>query len=110
MCYLCGHSRDRACSLDPKPAIVRVTLRSCPIGRHPDDQGRVRWWGVTWRGVPAFLRPLLPKPDQALCGCVDRLKGWTERIHGAVQAHEPTQRWAFGALALLAGVFVIIAA
>ena len=30
--------------------------RPCPRGRHPGDDGRLRWLGVTWYGFPWPLR------------------------------------------------------
>lgn len=65
----------------------------CPRG--PDSRGLVRWFWMRWRGVPAPLRWVLSDPDlcgllghdrpAAIedfpgCGCIDRLKIWTEGL------------------------------
>lgn len=68
----------------------------CPINAKPDEKGRTRWAGMLWRGVAWPLRVVmaddvlagwllsLPRPaainDFPGCGCIDRLKGWIERM------------------------------
>lgn len=50
---------------------------SCPVGKHPDLNGMVRFMGIEWYGVPAFLRWLLVfklTGNVPGCGCVRVLK------------------------------------
>ena len=89
VCLLCPHSggaEGRACRLDGRQ-LVHVTLnRSCPKGKHPDADGRVRWLGVLWRGVPWPLRWRLPKGVKPPgCGCLDALKRLSERCLSGCQ-------------------------
>lgn len=53
---MCGACPRRvgfvSCSVDGKPLLSRP----CPLGKHPDTQGRVRWLWIRWYGVPAPLR------------------------------------------------------
>ena len=79
--------------------------RGCPVGRAPDADGRVRWLGIRWRGVPWLLRQVmadevasaywlgLPKTvaldDVPGCGCIDRIKAWTTRWVGRMFGWSP---------------------
>lgn len=103
ICHLCIYAeRDPvspwvngaiSCSIDGKPieSHVMATVPTCPMGKHPDAAGLVRWLGILWFGVPAPMRWVLrsrltgPLPG---CGCTVwgktrwlRLKAWY------------TQRW-----------------
>ena len=87
MCQTCPHADRnargdaRGCGL-LRLGIVDVTtsLTACPIGRHPDANGRIRWLGVEWLGVPEPIRwrlvwALGREPlGLAGCGCLARLK------------------------------------
>ena len=101
MCLTCRHHRERSCGLLDLPAMVVVTTRGCPIGRHPDADGTVVWptwrWLPAWarfrsRGVPAILRlaflPLGVK-DPPGCGCADWLKTRLEQLGERVGWGEP---------------------
>lgn len=58
MCAACGHlaTNYAVCTIDGRPALSRP----CPIGRHPDDRGRIRWpinsRIFEWLGVPKPIR------------------------------------------------------
>ena len=67
---------------------IPITVNTCPIGRHPDREGIVRWLGVRWYGVPMPIRVRLmifarqhrsPRYYDG-CGCVVRLKDWWSRL------------------------------
>lgn len=53
MCLVCPN-RDGPiqCTIDGRPAIGR----RCPLGRHPDEGGVIRWAGLEWYGVPYPVR------------------------------------------------------
>jgi hypothetical protein len=88
MCMHCPHyERDRApwrCMADPelrpRDTIIELTVHgqpSCPLGRHPDHAGLVRWMGTAWIGVPEPLRwrhMLTVKREPPWCGCIANLK------------------------------------
>ena len=87
MCQTCPNAQRNKlggatrCKIDGK-SIVYLTTREnvCPIGRHPDAAGRVRWLGVEWLGVPEPLRWLLTwqlkREPRNLdgCGCIKAVK------------------------------------
>lgn len=63
MCELCRKAeRDEegdavGCTVNGLPIVCIVSRPgACPRGRGPDERGRVRWMGLTWRGVPEPLR------------------------------------------------------
>jgi len=71
-----------ACTLNGKAVESIVTMgHPCPLGRHPDADGRVRWLGLEWLGVPEPLRWrlvwALGREPRGLvgCGCVAAIKG-----------------------------------
>ncbi len=81
-------SVSAVCSIDGKP-FLPAGLRAgpCPLGRHVDAEGLVTWRGVRWRGTPDPLRRRLRRLGVELkrgplpgCGCVHRLKAWTEGV------------------------------
>lgn len=85
MCQTCPRARYTArgsavlCLVDGKPVVSRCHAGGCPIGRHPDERGRVRWMGLLWRGVPWPVRLKLPAHIRLPgCGCVDSLKRLVE--------------------------------
>lgn len=97
MCVLCPElgMRVRAdwstvavCTVDGRAFGPRGERReACPRGRHADEQGMVRWLGSRWRGVPYPLRVRLRRRGVELkrgplpgCGCIDRVKAWTEGV------------------------------
>lgn len=55
MCGAC-QSLDRpgmvVCTIDGKPSLSRP----CPIGKHADKDGVVRWAGLEWHGMPYPIR------------------------------------------------------
>lgn len=87
MCQTC-HAATRnargsavACTIHGKSIIsVADASNACPIGRHPNANGRVRWMGAEWHGVPEPLRWkllwALQRDARGLigCGCLVRLK------------------------------------
>lgn len=104
ICQLCPHAeRDArhgatACGRTGQPIVALVVrAAACPVGRHPDAAGDVRWFGVRWHGVPEPLRWrlvwMLGREPRGLvgCGCVARLKAsrlgpWLEPWMDAVPA------------------------
>lgn len=82
-CDSCKHYRA-TCSLTQLTyAAIRSAPKSvCPIGRHPDEQGRVRWGLVTTIGVPKWVRWRYRKRIKGPldgCGCLAFLAdtwGW----------------------------------
>lgn len=119
-CLACPHARATgfvSCSLNRRPIVRQVCggrliadagqslpeadgrmTGGCPLNG-VDQDGRIRWMGILWRGVPWPRRVLmadevwcgfrygLPRPaapdDFPGCGCVDALKAWWERTrHG----------------------------
>ena len=58
----------------------------CPIGHHPGSDGKLKWLGVKWRGIPYPVRLWLRVRHGTAtgkwpgCGCVDRLKTICERM------------------------------
>ena len=86
MCHLCPHGeRDGvgvvACTISGKD-ILQATASDavCPLGRHPDADGIVVWWGLRWLGVPEPLRWRLvwdlgrePRHLDG-CGCIAAIK------------------------------------
>lgn len=70
---------------------------ACPMGRHPDREGRVRWAGADWLGVPEPIRwrlvwDLGREPRGLVgCGCLAAVKAsragpWLEPWLEGVQA------------------------
>ena len=103
MCLACEHT-ERTCGdewrkgaklcIDGKPAAEHAAAGSCPIGRHMDPKTRrIRWMGVSWRGVPLPVRlyarlmhPKHPKPKTfGDCGCIDKFKSAWERLHPEIR-------------------------
>lgn len=103
MCQTCPHAERSAsgsavaCTLNGTPIVALVhRLAACPVGRHPDEAGLVRWAGARWLGVPEPLRWVLlaqlGRDARGLvgCGCLARLKAsragpWLEPALEAVQ-------------------------
>jgi hypothetical protein len=56
MCVLCVGGRRGACPATGRDALAMAVEGSCPLGRHPDGRGIVRWQGTEWMGVPAVIR------------------------------------------------------
>jgi hypothetical protein len=57
MCLLCpGGGRTGACAETGETVEHMVRHGGCPLGRHPDAAGIVRWQGMEWMGVPAVIR------------------------------------------------------
>lgn len=68
MC-LCRHAKDGRCRhprAEGWPIVTLTAASRCPLGRHADALGRVRWLGVLWYGVPKPLRRGRELPG---CGC-----------------------------------------
>lgn len=65
---------------------------ACPLDRHPDDRGIVKWAGRRWYGVPfpirtalAIAHPKHPRPSSFDgCGCVKSWKDLVARIAGLI--------------------------
>lgn len=104
MCQTCPKAkRGRAgaaiaCTLNGKAVESIVTMgHPCPLGRHPDADGRVRWLGADWLGVPEPIRwrlvwDLGREPRGLVgCGCLAAVKAswagpWLEPWLEGVQA------------------------
>lgn len=92
MCALCRHGGPHAerCRVDEAAVIVRINSRSCPLGRHPDNDGLVRWAGLRWRGVPYPLRRRAARFTRTGrlpgCGCLDAPKRIVENLWRKVAA------------------------
>lgn len=100
-CASTGYLRGAGAELraDPKDSeITRLAMRLAGFPREPDAQGRVRWLGVLWRGVPMPLRLWLAyrhgfRPDAwPGCGCMDVLKALTERLSDAQGYKQPANK------------------
>lgn len=87
MCQTCRHAKRAAtgsavaCTINGREVIALAhEPESCPAARHPDGEGRVRWIGLEWLGVPEPLRwrlvLALGREPRGLvgCGCVAALK------------------------------------
>ena len=87
MCQTCRHAKRAAtgsavaCTINGREVIALAhEPESCPAARHPDGEGRVRWIGLEWLGVPEPLRWrlvwALGREPRGLvgCGCVAALK------------------------------------
>lgn len=90
MCSVCPDLDGEWCGVVRRRAVEVVGADACPRGRFPDKAGKVRWMGVRWRGVPWPIRVWLHATDRIThpesleeCGCIDRLKAWTERLAAA---------------------------
>ena len=107
LCQTCRHAMrdDRrgavACRLSGRKIVsLVVSAHACPIGRHPDDDGIVRWMGLRWMGVPEPLRWrlvwMLRREPRGLhgCGCVAAIK--------ASRAAAWIEPWVDGVVALRA--------
>lgn len=72
------------CTISGRSILAAVNVEdACPVGRHPDRDGRVRWLGAEWHGVPEPIRWrlvwMLGREPRGLvgCGCVAALKAST---------------------------------
>jgi hypothetical protein len=87
LCQTCTHAaRDNrhgatGCRISGRSIVaLSVSADACPVGRHPDGSGIVRWMGMRWIGVPEPLRWrlvwALGREPRGLvgCGCLARLK------------------------------------
>jgi hypothetical protein len=87
MCQTCPMAQREAsgsavaCLVLGKPVVHLVGgVEACPVGRHPDQVGVVRWAGARWLGVPEPLRWrlvwALGREPRGLvgCGCLASLK------------------------------------
>ena len=85
MCDCCKHSDGLQCRKSGFGALVIVSAPKaiCPIRRHPNENGVVRWLGIEWYGVPAPIRWRVKKHLSGTlggCGCIRRLKDLWVRI------------------------------
>lgn len=87
-CWACPHSRPKRgfCRLSGA-SMTEITLggAACPAARLPLAQRpSFVWVGLEWRGVPKPVRWLLGELGASViftdCGCIDRLKRWSERV------------------------------
>jgi hypothetical protein len=80
MCQTCRHAKRAAtgsavaCTINGREVIALAhEPDSCPAARHPDGEGRVRWLGLDWLGVPEPLRWrlvwALGREPRGLVGC-----------------------------------------
>lgn len=115
MCALCLRAAAGDCPQTGQPADIMAFTGGCPIGRHPDAAGLVRWLRVRWMGVPAPIRwawPVLrrwlglpplsgPLPG---CGCLLRSKAaWTQLRAAAAWEPAWVAGWEAGWLPAWAG-------
>lgn len=90
MCVACPRSGIiqgvRICTESGRTTISHTDAQDCPIGRHPDKAGIVRWRWLRWYGVPMPLRwkikDRLTKPLPG-CGCVKPIKDLWLRLRGS---------------------------
>lgn len=73
--------------------MLYVMGEPCPRKKHPGEDGRVRWLGLKWEGVPypvrfyVWFRWMRDKPMRAFvrapqgCGCIAGLKTAWRSIH-----------------------------
>jgi len=87
MCQTCRHAERNSDGGATACTLVQLTIAHvvqspdvCPIGRHPDAAGRVRWLGLEWLGVPEPIRWrlvwALGREPRGLtgCGCLAAVK------------------------------------
>jgi hypothetical protein len=90
MCLTCGSRRGWECARSGLTVHLHVLGRAeCPVGRFPDERGRVRWWGVFTDGVPKATRWWIRlrwgvRFQGAGCGCFTALKRAWARITGNI--------------------------
>lgn len=96
MCVGCKGAKDGprtvVCSVGGRPLAAYIAgAAACPLGRHADAKGRVKWLGARWIGCPKPRRwwlvwkGLMSKAEAALlpeCGCVAALKAVWTRVFG----------------------------
>ena len=70
-----------ACKINGREVAALVYQADvCPLGRHPDREGRIRWAGADWLGVPEPIRWrlvwALGREPRGLvgCGCLAAVK------------------------------------
>lgn len=92
MCRVCPHRVSQGaadlgwCSLADTGVGLRLEGGQCPAGHHPGSDGKLRWLGVKWRGIPYPVRLWLRVRHGTAtgkwpgCGCIDRLKTICERV------------------------------
>lgn len=76
LCAICPHARAggfHACTISGQPLVFEsaggvLRSRDCPLGEHSDASGRVRWFGLLWRGIPAPRRIMFTWPIRAIWG------------------------------------------
>lgn len=87
MCQTCRAATRNArgsavtCTIHGKSIIsVADASNACPLNRHPNREGRIRWLGLEWLGAPEPIRWrlvwALGREPRGLvgCGCVAALK------------------------------------
>jgi len=103
MCLGCPKQRGEVCRVDGESCAGHVHAGACPRGRYPNDDGEVRWVGLTWNGVPAPIRWELERRHGwarrplAGCGCLVALRRYW--IDDGAGNGEPSGRWDLGAIA-----------
>jgi hypothetical protein len=102
MCGVCPEMVDGTCRLTGKGRRHMATAGGCPIGRHPDEGGVVRWLETDWLGVPAPVRwtwwlarrwlglPALTGPLPG-CGCHRALKDIWDRYARLLHLQPPVR-------------------
>lgn len=93
ICRACPHNMEnRFCNKAEQPLlhIVTGTLKiDCPLGKHPDKDGKVKYIGLTFNGVPDPIRRLVDREAETKnakswvrffkgCGCLSAIKEKTE--------------------------------
>lgn len=76
---------------------VQTCAPSCPLERHPDHSGIVRWLGVRWLGVPAPIRWAMfwwLKGPLAGCGCSVFWKSRWVRFRAIVRTNKGAEHGA----------------
>lgn len=100
MCHTCLRAKRRwrgprgvesvECRVSGKRVLLHIMNEPCPLGKHPDKDGVIRWAWAKWVGPPMPLRWILwaftpnhrPPSWYAGCGCLVRLRALTARIFG----------------------------
>ena len=90
VCANCKHCTLSNCAKSMMPLESHIQGRPCPLGKHPDANGWIRWLGVRWIGLPMPVRWWLSLVnwnrfyiDTPGCGCAL----WLKRLWIKVRAY-----------------------
>lgn len=87
ICANCNHHTPNICSVSMHPLESHINGRTCPLRKHPDANGWIRWCGIRWIGLPLPVRLWLSLRfwdalymDTPGCGCILWLKRLWNRL------------------------------